>query len=165
MQEESRALLADARRTVADAEAEISQAVYALEHDGGVEVAALLGEAMNRLKILDQRIARAPGRPSRRNPTVTRRRVHAWAPRFGRLAAPDGGAESRAARAGPGPVDAGCLHGPDHPTAATGPLQGHSRQSGCRWVACPLRSSRSVPPRLLSMRTVVTTRSALLAAT
>lgn len=58
MDEESRELLEDARRDLAAASDELSEAVSALESDGGVAVEDLLSGALSRLKILDSRIER-----------------------------------------------------------------------------------------------------------
>lgn len=55
-------LLRDVRRELADAEAEISEAVSAINgQDTGAE--ELLATAMTRLKVLDQRVRRALDEP------------------------------------------------------------------------------------------------------
>lgn len=58
MDEDSRRLLEDARRDLAAATDGISEAVSAMEGDGGVAVEDLLSGALSRLKILDSRIER-----------------------------------------------------------------------------------------------------------
>lgn len=58
MDEESRQLMEDARRDLAAAADELSEAVSTLETDGDVAVEDLLSGALSRLKILDSRIGR-----------------------------------------------------------------------------------------------------------
>jgi hypothetical protein len=59
MDDAAHRVLEDARRQLADASSEISQAVTALEADAPyTQVLALLGEATSRLQILDAEIAR-----------------------------------------------------------------------------------------------------------
>lgn len=58
MDEDSRRLLEDARRDLAAATDGISEAVSAMEGDGGVAVEDLLSGALSRLKILSSRIDR-----------------------------------------------------------------------------------------------------------
>lgn len=53
-----RHLLEIARRSMSDAESDISQAVRALEEGANLDVVALLGEAMTRLRIMDAEIQR-----------------------------------------------------------------------------------------------------------
>lgn len=56
LDDKTRALLEDARRDIADAAEQVSQAVSKLEEDESVSSEALLGEAMTRLKLVSQRL-------------------------------------------------------------------------------------------------------------
>lgn len=59
MNDDARALMRDVRRGVVDALGEIGDAVQRLEAGETIAAEALLGEAVTRLKLLDQRLEEA----------------------------------------------------------------------------------------------------------